>query len=234
MTVKLLKARCKELGLSRYSRCKKAELIKMIKDNQPKAIEAPKVKTPSPVLVVDTTTPPLPTNLSHSPMTPEASIVEDEVLSDLDEFIGDYDNNMKKIEEEKIAEKKRMKKEMLEKLEKIKIEEEMRMAEKQKNRIIEELASGMINDVIKIASKELKAEKPKPKPKPMKKQLKRPRKMKKQPKKLDLSSISIKDLIAEATKRGYRMTKIQKLNMKQMNLLANTVDDLDMLSDDEE
>jgi len=174
-------------------------------------------------------TPPLPPNLSNSPMTPVASPIEeqkvDEVLSDLDEFIGDYDENIKKAQEEKEAEEEKMKKEMLEKLEQIKKEEEAK--------IIENLSNNLTNDIIEKSKEELKAEKPKPKK--LKKQLKRPvRKIKKQPRKLDLSTISIEDLITEATKRGYRMTKIQKLNKKQMNLLANTVDDLDMLSDDEE
>jgi len=262
MTVKALKAECKSQGIKGYSKLKKAQLITLLQQNQ--KVETPKPKTSSELVIdtsddcllnikviqkqttrvlhrhkigqsvfnfneEQTPEAPLPPNLSNSPMTPVASPIEeqkvDEVLSDLDEFIGDYDENIKKAQEEKEAEEEKMKKEMLEKLEQIKKEEEAK--------IIENLSNNLTNDIIEKSKEELKAEKPKPKK--LKKQLKRPvRKIKKQPRKLDLSTISIEDLITEATKRGYRMTKIQKLNKKQMNLLANTIDDLDMLSDDEE
>ena len=284
MTVKALKAMCKEMKLKKYSKLKKAQLINLltfttelysgvakedltIPDPEVVIIEGKLIvetKEQTPGLVIDTTdacllnikviqkqttrvlhrhkigqsvfnfneeqTPeaPLPSNLSHSPMTPVASPIEekeDEVLSDLDDFIGDYDENLKKAQEEKEAEQQRMKTEMLEKLEQIKKEEEAK--------IINELTDKLVNDVINQSTQELKTVKPKQKS--VKKQLKRSvRKIKKQPKQLDLSTISIEDLIAEATKRGYRMSKIQKLNTTQMNILANTVDDLDMLSDDEE
>ena len=219
MTVKALKAECKSQGIKRYSKLKKAQLITLLQQNQ--KVETPKAptpKAPTPVPVIDTTEAPLPPNLSNSPMTPVASPIEeskeDVVLSDLDEFIGNYDENIKKAQEQKEAEEQKMKQEMLEKLEKIKKQEE--------EKIIENLSNNLTNDIIEKSKNELKTEKPKPKK--VKKQLKRPvRKIKKQPKQLDLSSISIEDLIAEATKRGYRMTKIQKLNKKQIKLLKNTV-----------
>jgi len=135
-----------------------------------------------------------------------------------------------------------MKKELLEKIE----QEQKAEQEKQLNKVIESL----VNDTIKQSKQEVQSEKPnghsvankiimrilKSKQKSMKKavrkQIKKP-----QPIVIDLSTISLEDLMAEAKKRGYVMNKYQKpkiITTFQEQILANTIDDLDLLSDDEE
>jgi len=215
MTVKALKAMCKEMKLKKYSRMKKAELITHIETMRltlkertemyaptpvPVIVEEIKEPTPEPVLSIKTDLPPLPPNLSTSPMTPQASplsfedrllmklsqdenirllnhkaiwmincdyekfkkqlkevelktyqpIVEeqDEILSDLDDLIENYDEELKKQEEEDLA---RMKKELLEKIE----QEQKADQEKQLNKMTEQL----VNDTIKQSKQEVQLKK---------------------------------------------------------------------------
>ena len=225
----------------------------MIQENQQPTIVVEEIKEPE--LVIDTTVAPLPPNLSPSPMTPKTSpqfekniqepiikflnnfvsisdgadnllITEDEILSDLDNLIENYDEELKKQEEEELA---RMKKELLEKIE----QEQNAEQEKQLNKIIETL----VNKTIKESKQEVQ-KKLKPKSiKPIKKAVRKPRKVIQKPVAIDLLTISLEDLMAEAKKRGYVMNKYvapKTIDTYQHRILANTVDDLDLLSDDEE
>ena len=228
MTVKALKAMCKDMKIKGYSKCKKALLISMIEEKQtPVIVEEIKEATTEPTLA-------LPANLDtdtsgFEEFIPKEEAKEDEILSDLDELIENYDEELQKQEEAELAQ---MKKELLEKIE----QEQKAEQEKDLNKMTEQL----VNNTIKQSKQEVQAEKPKPKPKSvkkLKKSFRKPRKVIQQPIVIDLSTISLEDLMAEAKKRGYVMNKYvapRTINNYQHQLLANTIDDLDLLSDDEE
>ena len=74
MNVKELKAECKRLGIKGYSKWKKAALISNIQE-----YVQVKPKTPTPHRQ---TTPPLPSNLETSPLTPTPSPENDDILDD--------------------------------------------------------------------------------------------------------------------------------------------------------
>lgn len=229
MSVKQLKAYCKENKIKGYSKLKKSELISHIMKQQiPETIKEP---TPKPVTPIQEpiSEAPLPAFIDtdasgFEDMVPQEELKEDEVLSDLDELIENYDDTLKQQEEERIRkeeeERKRMKEELLKKL---KDEQEKITAEE------------LTNKVIKEATQELKSEKPKTKP--IKRKFKKPIRKQFKPvikQSVDLSTISIEDLIAEANRRGYNMMKRKVLDTSKIEILRNTCDDLDMLSDDEE
>ena len=200
MNVKTLKAECKALKLKGYSKMKKSELITFLQQNQPIVEEVREAELVIPEVRETTLKIQLPSNLSTSPMpgSPDRRVPEeDDVLGDLDDFIGNYDEELQKQEEQ-------MKKELLEKLEQIKREEEQKRLEEQKkeeeeeNKRIEEQKRK--DEITKV-----------------------------------LSTFDLEDLIQEAQRRGYVMNKKHKgLNKTQNKLLAHNVDDLDMLSDDED
>ena len=249
MTVKALKAMCKQMKIKGYSKCKKALLITMIQDKQaivvveeikeptpaPVVVEEIKESTPVPVVVeeIKEVTPPLPANLDTSIAGFEefAQKEDDEILSDLDELIENYDEELQKQEDAALAQ---MKKELLEK-----IEQEQKADEE---KILNKMTEQLVNDTIKQSKQEVQAEKPKPKPivkKPVvKKQIKKQlRIVIPKPVPINLSTISLEDLMAEAMKRGYVMNKYiapRTIDTYQHRILANTIDDLDLLSDDEE
>ena len=299
MTVKTLKAMCKEMKIKGYSKCKKALLISMIEEKQtPVVVEEIKEPTPVPVIVEEIKEPTpeptlaLPLNLDTditgfeefvkpSPIVEEELdeehsficekclnrkhesesvscygcggliceecnnitkkykecekcnyhtcgckcecepiIEEDEILSDLDDLIENYDEALQKQEEVELAQ---MKKELLEKIE----QEQKAEQEKDLNKMTEQL----VNNTIKQSKQEVQDEKPKPKPKSikkLKKSFRKPRKVIQQPIVIDLSTISLEDLMAEAKKRGYVMNKYvapKTIDNYQHRILANTIDD---------
>jgi hypothetical protein len=231
MRVVDLKKICKERKIAGYSKLKKAELVALLNRKDEEKIKHTSIKHEKQIKQQEA---PLPTCLDKSKdeemenmfKSKQIEKKEDEVLSDLDDFIDNYnkeEERLKKEEEERRKEEEeRLRKEEEERIkeeeERLRKEEEERRKEEERLKKEEEMKKEMLKKLEELKRQEEE-------------------KMKKQQIQNELAKFNTEDIVVFLKSQGYtvfQQKKAKYINKKQTEILKNTINDLDLLSDDEE
>jgi hypothetical protein len=218
MRVVDLKKICKERKIAGYSKLKKAELVSLLNRKDEEKIKHTSIKHEKQIKQQEA---PLPTCLDKSKdeemenmfKSKQIEKKEDEVLSDLDDFIDNYNKEEERLKKEE-EERRKEEEERLRKEE----EERLRKEEEERRKEEEEMKKEMLKKLEELKRQEEE-------------------KMKKQQIQNELAKFNTEDIVVFLKSQGYtvfQQKKAKYINKKQTEILKNTINDLDLLSDDEE